>query len=110
MIDEFFLLGHKNNELHKVYFKALLINIEQIKYTESISNLYNGLIPNIFNESATKTEDEIKKIYTYKTNDLKIFFKHQIELIDFNNQKDFSKDEFNILFNKSSIFFLKKKI
>ena len=109
MIDEFFLLGHKNNELHKVYFKALLINIEQIKYTESISNLYNGLIPNIFNESATKTEDEIKKIYTYKTNDLKIFFKHQIELIDFNNQKDFSKDEFNILFNKSSIFFLKKK-
>jgi hypothetical protein len=109
MIDDFFLLAHKNNELHKVCFKAKLINTEYINYTESIANLYNGLLTNIFNESAPKTSDEIKKIYTYKTNDLKIFFKHQIELIDCNNHTGFSKDDFDTLFSKSSIFFLNKK-
>ena len=109
MIDDFFLLAHKNDGLHKLCFKAKLINTEYINYTESIANLYKGVITNIFSDSSPKTTDDIKKIYTYKTNDLKIFFKYQIEFVKFINHPSFTKEEFDTLFSHSSIFFLNKK-
>ena len=106
MIDDFFFIANKNNELHKVYFKAKLINIEYINYAETITNLYKGLLGSVFSEPTSKIIDEIKKMYTFNTNDIKIFFKHQLELVDYNNKSDFTKEQFDTIFNKSSIFFL----
>jgi hypothetical protein len=104
MIDDFFLIANNNNRLHKLCFKAKLINIEYVDYTNTISNLST-----VFSEPSPNISDEIKKMYSYKTNDLKIFFKHQIEFIKFNNQNGFTKEHFDTLFSKTSIFFLNTK-
>ena len=105
MIDDFFFIANKNNELHKIYFKAKLVNIEYVDYTETITNLYKGLLGSVFSEPTSKIIDDIKKMYTFKTNDIKIFFKHQLELVDY-DKSNFTKEQFDSIFNSSSIFFL----
>ena len=108
MIDTFFFIINNKGNLDKVYFKAHIKNLEHVDYMSVLGNLFNNMTRSC-DKSTYKSSIDIRKIYKYKINELKIFFKEQIEFSSYCESKNNLENTFNELFNESKIFFLKSK-
>ena len=96
MIDTFFFIINNKGNLEKIYFKAKLKNLEHVDYMSVLGNLFTNMTQN-WNESTYKSSIDIRKIYKYKINELKIFFKEQIEFISYCDSKNNLENTFNEL-------------
>ena len=108
MIDTFFFIINNKGNLEKVYFKAQLKNVEHVDYLSILGNLFTNMTRSC-DEYTYKSSIDIRKIYKYKINELKLFFKEQIEFISYCDSKNNLENTLTELFNKSKIFFLKSK-
>ena len=103
-MEHFFFIANQDDSLVKIYFTAYLTNLEYINYIETLNNIYKYSS----DENQFHISTEIKQIYTSKVNSEHIFFKYQFKKISFINS-DYPVEDIQIAYDKSSIFFLKKK-
>lgn len=104
-MDTFFFIARKDKLLHKIYFKSVLVNLENINYLDSIKSYYTKITRSFSNGESDDSPESIKKLYIYGINKNDIFFPHQLANIDYFNSSIFSQDEISELFIQSSIFF-----
>jgi hypothetical protein len=106
-MDTFFFIARKRQKLHKIYFRAVLINLENINYLDSIQSYYTKLTRSLTNNQTKDCPESIKKLYIYGINKEYIYFYNQIANVYFLNSTDFSDKEVKELFVSSPIFFKK---
>jgi len=106
-MDTFFFIARKNQQLHKLYFRAVLVNLENINYLDSIKSYYTKLTRSLTNDHTDDCPESIKKLYIYGINKEYIYFSNQIANVDFLNSTIFSDKEISELFVHSPIFFKK---
>ena len=82
-MDTFFFIINNDDCLKKIYFKATLTNVESVDYLSTIDNLYKSMKSSWLTETTYKTSIEIRKMYKYKINEHRIFFKEQIKFSSF---------------------------
>lgn len=104
-MDTFFFIARKDQLLYKIYFKGVLVNLENINYLDSIKSYYTKLTRSFTNTECEESPESIKKLYIYGINKHNIYFRNQISNTDFLNSSIFNPEEIRELFTLSPIFF-----